>query len=184
MSVSDLTSQVSVRVISASELGDVIDDLARGFRDTVNGGSPLGFMPPITLEEARDYWISVGPELASGARLLVVVFHEGLAVASAQLALSKRANSPHRAVIEKVFTTPAARGRGIGTTLTEGVEQVGLQNGRTLLQLNTRHASQAQRWYERLGYVEVGVIPGWTIGPNGERYDHVEMYKELKRRQL
>jgi hypothetical protein len=22
-------------------------------------------------------------------------------------------------------------------------------------------------------------MPGWTIGPAGERYDHVELYREL-----
>jgi GNAT superfamily N-acetyltransferase len=173
------TIPTSVLVVSAGELDALIDDLARAFADTVNGGSPLGFMPPISVDVAREYWVSVRPELQSGARLLLVAFHEDAVVGSAQLALSLRANSPHRATVEKVFTSPAMRGQGVGTALMRAAESVGLRNGRTLLQLNTRHGSPAQRWYEALGYHLVGVIPGWTIGPAGERYDHVEMYKAL-----
>ena len=173
--------QISVRVVGLADLDGLIDGLAHAFRETVNGGSPLGYLPPLSLEVAREYWISVRPELESGARLLLVALRDAAVVGSAQLSLSQRANSPHRATVEKVFTAPAMRGRGVGTALMLAAESVALQNGRTLLQLNTRHGQAAQRWYEALGYHLVGVIPGWTIGPGGERYDHVEMYKELKK---
>ena len=105
--VVDYAQSVSMRVIAPAELIDVISDLTDTFVDTVNNGSPLGFMPPITRDMARDYWISLLPELRSARRLL-------------------------------------------------------------------------NFWYKALGYTDVGVIPGWTIGPNGERYDHVSMFEELR----
>jgi len=172
---------VSMRVIAAPELIDVIGDLSEFFVETVNGGSPLGFMPPITRDTARDYWISLLPELRALRRILLVAMSGGRVVGSAQLELSRRANSPHRATVEKVFVARPVRGRGVGTALMNTIEDVALQHGRTLLMLNTRNDLPPHRWYKTLGYVDVGVIPGWTIGANGERHDHVSMYKELRR---
>lgn len=171
---------ISMRVIAASELIDVIGDLSDLFVETVNGGSPLGFMPPITRDTARDYWISLLPELRALRRILLVAMSEGRVIGSAQLELSRRGNSPHRATVEKVFVARSVRGRGVGTALMNAIEEVALQHGRTLLMLNTRFDLPPHRWYQSLGYKDVGVIPGWTIGANGERFDHVYMYKELR----
>lgn len=178
--VADYAQTVSMRVIAASELITVISDLTDTFVETVNGGSPLGFMPPITRDQSRDYWISLLPELRGNRRLLIVAMSNGRVVGSAQLALSQRANSPHRAEVEKVFVARSARGGGVGTALMRAVEEVAVQHGRTLLLLNTRYNEPAYFWYKVLGYSDVGVIPGWTIGANGERYDHVSMFKELR----
>jgi GNAT superfamily N-acetyltransferase len=82
-------------------------------------------------------------------------------------------------LVEKVFVGRSVRGRGVGTALMNTIEDVALQHGRTLLLLNTRNDLPPHRWYRSLGYHDVGVIPGWTIGANGERYDHVSMFKEL-----
>ena len=179
-SVADYAQTVSMRVIAASGLIDVISDLTDVFVDTVNNGSPLGFMPPITRDQSRDYWISLLPELRAVRRLLIVAMSHGRVVGSAQLALSQRANSPHRAEVEKVFVARSARGCGVGTALMRAVENVARRHGRTLLLLNTRWQEPAYFWYKILGYSDVGLIPGWTIGPQGERYDHISMYKSLE----
>ncbi len=42
-----------------------------------------------------------------------------------------------------------------------------------------RKDGRAETFYKRLGYREAGVIPGWTLGPAGERYTHVTLYREL-----
>jgi GNAT superfamily N-acetyltransferase len=111
--------------------------------------------------------------------ILFVAMSEGSAVGSAQLVPSRLGNSPHRAEIEKVFVAREVRGRGVGTTLMKAIEQLALHYRRRLLLLNARVGEHAHTWYRRLGYREVGVVPGWAVGPDGERYDYVEMYKEL-----
>ena len=171
--------QVAIRTVGAEELSGVIRDLVHVFKDTVNNGSPLGFMPPITLETARDYWLSNLPQIQAGSRILLVATYEGSVVGSAQLELSQRTNSLHRADVQRVFVARALRGQGVGGALMEAIEDAARTHGRTLLTLNTRNNEPAHAWYKSLGYTDVGVIPGWTIGPNGERYDHVTMYKEL-----
>ncbi len=169
-----------MRVIAAPELIDVIGDLSDILVETVNGGAPLGFMPPISRDTARDYWISLLPELRSLRRILLVAMTNGRVVGSAQLELSRRGNSPHRANVEKVFVSRAARGHGVGTMLMSTIEDVALQHGRTLLVLNTRNDLPPHFWYRSLGWSDVGVIPGWTVGSHGERFDHVSMYKDLR----
>lgn len=170
---------ITIRRIAATDLDAHVPALTRIFRDTVNAGSPLGFLPPITEEQARIHWLLLFPELRSGARILLGAFSDDDLVGSGQLLLSQRANSPHRAEIQKLFVTPGSRGKGIGRSLMEALHYVAREHGRTLILLNTRHDGPAERFYQDLGYIESGVLPGWTIGPAGERYDHVTMYREL-----
>jgi acetyltransferase len=175
------SESTTIRRIFASDLKYVISDLVDVFTDTVNGGSPLGFLPPITRDEARDYWISLFPELATGSRLVFVAFNGDRVVGSGQLALSQRSNSPHRAEAQRLFVARTVRRQGVGRSLVHALHDVARKNGRTLISLSTRRGEPAEEFYKGLGYVEAGVIPGWTIGPAGERYDHVTMYRELDR---
>lgn len=175
------TSPVTIRQIHAPDLKHVITDLIDVFLDTVNSGSPLGFLPPITREMAREYWISLLHELQpNGGRILLVATNEvGRVVGSGQLALSQRQNSPHRAELQRLFVARAARGQGIGAALVLALHDVARQHGRTLISLSTRRGEQPEDFYKSLGYKEAGVIPGWTIGRAGEKYDHVTMYQEI-----
>jgi acetyltransferase len=170
----------TIRQIRAADLKYILTDLTDVFVDTVNNGAPLGFLPPITRETSRDYWISLIPELGPGGRILLIAANdEGRIVGSGQLALSQRENSPHRAELQKLFVARAARGRGIGESLVTALHRVAQQHGRTLITLSTRRGEPPEGFYKALGYREAGVIPGWTIGRNGERYDHTTLYHEL-----
>jgi len=175
----------TIRQIRASDLKHVITDLVDVFVDTVNNGSPLGFLPPITRETARDHWISLLPELQPGSRILLVACNdEGRVVGSGQLVFSQRQNSPHRAELQKLFVARAARGQRVGESLVLALHEVARQHGRTLITLSTRRGEPPEDFYKSLGYKEAGVIPGWTIGRDGERYNHVTMYTELGELQL
>jgi len=177
------STSTTIRRIRARDLKHVITDLTDVFVDTVNNGSPLGFMPPITREVARDFWISLLPELEAGSRILLVACIEDRVVGSGQLALSQRSNSPHRAELQRLFVSRAARGQGIGASLVMALHQIARQHGRTLISLSTRHNEPAEDFYKALGYKVAGVIPGWTIGPSGEQYDHVTLYQDLAERE-
>jgi hypothetical protein len=52
------------------------------------------------------------------------------------------------------------------------------QRDRTLLLLNARR-NVADRFYKPLGYREVGVIPGYSLGSNGARIDTASLYLQL-----
>ncbi len=139
----------------------------------------MGFFAPLSETMARQYWLSIVPELESGSRVLLAAYDGDRLVGSGQLALAQRQNSPHRAELQKLFVATSARGRGVGRSLMDALHETALREGRHLIMLNTRKGIPAEGFYKSLGYLEVGVMPGWTIGPSGERYDHVERYREL-----
>ncbi len=167
------------RVIAPGELGRLLPTLVGLLRETVNGGESLGFLPPLTLEGARSYWLSLRPELETGSRLLLLARTGAGIVGSCQLALAPLPGARHRAEVQKLFVAPAARGLGVGRALMAALHEAAWEHGRSLLLLNTRRGNPAERFYKGLGYREVGVLPGWTLGPQGERYNHVALYKEL-----
>jgi ribosomal protein S18 acetylase RimI-like enzyme len=173
------SASTTIRSVSSLELVGLLPELAELFRETVNGGSPLGFLAPITHAAARDYWISLIRELEVGSRILLIASGDNIVVGSGQLELSQRPNSPHRAELQKLFVERASRGQGIGRSLVRALHDSARENGRTLIRLSTRHGEPAEKFYKSLGYQEVGVIPGWTIDRAGERYDHVELYQDL-----
>jgi len=146
---------------------------------TVNGGYPLGFLPPLTHDRARHYWLSLRHDLQSNSRLLLAAYSGDRIIGSAQLAFSAWPNSRHRAELQKLFVAPALRGKGVGKSLMAAIHNAARQHGRTLLLLNTRRGQPAEAFYRQVGYREIGVVPGYTMGPAGERYDTVAFYNEL-----
>ena len=168
-----------VRRIWPSEIDVLLPSLVSVLRETVNGGSPLGFVPPITPAQGREYWLSLRPELYAGSRVLLAAFAERRLIGSGQLRLPSVPNGLHRAEVQKVFVGGTRRGRGVGRILMAALHDAARQHGRRLLLLNTRRGGRAEDFYKSLGYREVGVVPGYTMGPSGERYDSTALYHEL-----
>jgi hypothetical protein len=61
----------------------------------------------------------------------------------------------------------------------EQVEREALQEGKTLLVLDTVTGDDAERLYERLGWTKVGVIPGYALYPDGRLCDTTYFWKAL-----
>ncbi|RFU26947.1 hypothetical protein B7463_g9384, partial [Scytalidium lignicola] len=91
---------------------------------------------------------------------------------------------PFRGAVEMLMVSPAHRRLGLATKLMLKLEEIALQEGRTLLHLSTTVGSPAAEYlYPRLGYVKVGVVPNYGIVPNtGELVDGVYFYKDLRLR--
>ena len=170
---------ITIRQLSALEFVALLPDLIELFVESVNIDSPDGFLAPITRAVARDYWISLIPELEGGSRLILIAYRENVVVGSGQLALSQRSSSPHHAELETLFVERASRGEGIGRSIMQALHCVARQNGRTLILLNARRGEPAEDFCKALGYREARLIPEWTIFPAEERDGHVTLYQEL-----
>lgn len=171
---------VSILPVAASELPRYLPELTALLVATVNDvGVPLGFLPPITETQARQYWVNLQRELEGPNRTLLVALDEGRVVGSGQLALSTVANAYHRAEIQKLFVDAKAMGKGIGRMLMEELHQLSRRAGRPLVVLQTRRGIGAARFYLAMGYKEGGVVPGYTIDREGKRYDTITFYLEL-----
>src|SRR5512145_3376890 len=84
------------RLMSPAELEHFMPALVEILCDTVNGGASLGFLPPLTREEALHYWLSLRPEVQAGSRLLLLACTEDRVVGSGQLAFSSLPSGRHR----------------------------------------------------------------------------------------
>jgi acetyltransferase len=119
--------------------------------------------------------------LAEAGRTVLVAELDGEVVAMAHLAPSGAANAPHRAEVQRVAVAEAARGAGVGRHLMAAVEVAALEQGLTLLWLTTHEHSDACAFYEAVGYTKLGVMPDYSLRPDGTVSPAAFYFKELRR---
>jgi acetyltransferase len=158
----------------------MIDDLTRLLQEAAASGVSLGFVTPFDDNTMRRYWQGAIAEVEAGARILLAARDEdGALIGSAQLDLATTPNAQHRAEVQKVCVARSARGQGAGTQLLLAIEEAARAAGRTLLVLDTRKDGVAEGLYRRLGYREVGVIPGYARTVDGSMVTEVFFYRTL-----
>lgn len=159
-----------------------IEELASVLIDCVEGGASVSFMLPLDRAAAVAFWTSVASGVASGARALLVA-EDALGICgTAQLVLALPPNQPHRADVSKVLVHRRARRQGVGAALMRAAESTAREHGRDLLVLDTVTNGDAQRLYERLGWVRVGDIPRYALMPTGEFCSTTYYYRDLAAR--
>lgn len=158
-----------------------LPELADILHGCVHGGASVGFILPFAAEDSAHWWrAKVLPAVAAGERRLLVARRKGHILGTAQLDLGTPPNQRHRAEVCKVLVHPDARRQGLGRALMEAVEPIASAEGRNLLTLDTVSGSPAQALYESLGYVLVGVLPGWARAAGEDRLEGTAiMYKRL-----
>lgn len=169
----------SIERVSPEEEPAVLPHLIPLLQDTVASGASVGFLPPLSTEDAQQYWSTVFEEVVQDTCVLLVACKAGQIVGSVQLALATKSNARHRAEVQKLFVLSSQRRRGTGRALMQAVEQVARSEGRTLLVLDTRQGGAAEQLYRTLGYREVGVIPAYARSATGALDSTVIFYKTL-----
>jgi len=160
-----------------------IGQLAELLMDAVEGGASIGFMPPLSREQALAYWQEVIADMRSGHRLLLVSMDGDLVQGSVQIHLEPRANGNHRAEVIKLFVHRRARRRGLAKALMLEVESTARRLGRTLLLMDTRKGGEAEKMCQSLGYVKCGEIPKYARSGDGSLDPSVFYYCQLEDRE-
>ena len=157
-----------------------IEELNALLIDSVDTGASIGFLPPLSAEEATAYWAGVAAEVRAGEKFLLVA-HDGAGtlVGSAQLALASKANARHRAEVQKVMVHTAARRQGLAFALMRALDVLAQQIGRTLLVLDTRQGDPSEQLYQKCGYTMVGIIPAYARNGDGGLDATVLYYRQL-----
>lgn len=167
---------------SAADLDRHLTAFAALLRDCVRDGASVGFVWPLSLEDATAFWRdTVHPRVAAGRHLLWGAWADGRLVGTVQLEVDMPPNQPHRGAVTKLLVHPDARRQGLGRRLMTTLETAAVRHGRTLLTLDTRVGDPSAALYTQLGFVPVGEIPGWSLDPHDP--DKVDptlfMYKPL-----
>ena len=156
-----------------------VRELAELLVDCVDGGASVGFMHPLSLARAVQYWNRIGAALIRGERAILVGEDHGRIVGTAQLVLEQPENQLHRADLSKMLVHRCARRHGLGAALVRAAESLGREYGRSLLVLDTVTGTDAERLYVRLGWQRCGEIPGYALWPNGGLCPTTYYYREL-----
>jgi ribosomal protein S18 acetylase RimI-like enzyme len=143
--------------------------------DSVRQGASVGFLDPLSVDEADAYWRRIQASVERG-RCVLLLTDDGSG--TVQLDVDTLPNQPHRATVSKLLVHSGARRRGIGTALMEELERVAAGAGRWLLTLDTA-TDDAARLYERLGYARAGEIPEYALNPDGSPAATVFYFKRL-----
>ncbi|HVQ29627.1 MAG TPA: GNAT family N-acetyltransferase [Vicinamibacteria bacterium] len=166
---------------SATSLDQDVDMLAEVLHAVVHAGAGVSFVVPFSRDEARVYWRErILPGVRARTRRVLVARWGARIVGTVQLDLATPPNQQHRAEVAKMLVHPEARRRGVARALMTSLEAIARSEGRTLLTLDTVTGGNAEPLYRSLGYVTVGVIPGYaraSLTPDLEAT--TIMYKDL-----
>ncbi|MEO7713763.1 MAG: GNAT family N-acetyltransferase [Gemmatimonadaceae bacterium] len=174
------SSTPTTRRVSALD-DALIEGLADVLIDCVEGGASVSFMHPLPRRRALEFWRRVARGVTAGERALVVAEDAAGVCGTVQLVLDQPENQPHRADLSKMLVHRRARRRGLGVALMRAAEATARECGKTLLVLDTVTGGDAERLYEQLGWVRVGVIPRYALMPQGESCDTTVFYRDLLR---
>jgi ribosomal protein S18 acetylase RimI-like enzyme len=154
-------------------LGDLL-------HDCVHAGASVSFILPFSRDDAAAFWREkVLPAVQAETCLVLVARRADEITGTVQLDLATPPNQPHRGEIKKLLVHPSARRHGVARALMVSIEEQARAARRTLLTLDTASAA-AEQLYASLGYVRVGVIPGFSVRPDGRQLEGtMVMYKEL-----
>ena len=151
--------------------------LARLHAEAIAAGMALGAAPSTdvaTLERSHR------AALAEPGCIVLVAERDGDVVGMAHIVPSGSANAPHRAEVQRIAVAQRERGTGVGRALMRAVEEAGLERGLTLLWLTTHDETDACAFYEAVGYVKLGVMPNYSLLPDGNLSPAAFYFKELR----
>lgn len=150
-------------------------------QDAVDDGASVGFIAPLSHEDARRYWDKTQNAVASGDTLLSLALDANNRVAgSVQLGFASFPNGHHRLEVKKLLVHRDYRNQGIAKSLMARIEEKARALNCWLLVLDTVEESVASRLYTRLGYVQAGVIPQFALSSAGIYEGTVVFYKVLR----
>jgi GNAT superfamily N-acetyltransferase len=155
-----------------------IEGLADVLVDCVEGGASVSFMSPLTRDRAKDFWRRVAQGVAADERALLIAEDAQGVCGTVQLILGQPENQPHRADLAKMLVHRRARRKGLGEALMQAAENTARECGKTLLVLDTA-SGDAERLYERAGWIRVGAIPGYALLPQGGLCATTVYYRNL-----
>ncbi len=155
-----------MEIVALRSSPDIIAALAQLLVDTVASGASVSFMHPLAPHD-------------QGARVILGALEDDQLIGTVTLLLDLPPNQPHRTEIAKMMTRPTHRGRGIGRALMREAERIARQRGRTLLTLDTADEDGAAPFYEKLGFIRAGLIPGYALKPYGGLCGTIIYWKRL-----
>lgn len=174
---------LTIERLGAADFERYRGDLIQLLLDAVQQGASVGFLADLDQVEASAYFDQVLNGLGDGSLLLWVAVQGGRVLGSVQLGLCQKRNGLNRAEVQKLLVHSTARRRGIARALMLRLQGEATELKRGLLYLDTEAGSDAEPFYQALGYTSIGGLPDYACGPDGSYRANAIYYKTLSRPQ-
>ena len=171
------------RRLSAVDLVTYTPGLAALLVDAVEDGASVGFLAPLAIDGAAEWWAGQAGSIRGNRTILWATADASGVTGTVQLHLAPLPNSRNRASIAKLLVHRRARNNGVARRLLSAAEQFATESGITLLTLDTETGSPAETLYKKTGWTESGTIPAYAADPSGTLRSTTILYKELPPRQ-
>ncbi|MEV4197516.1 GNAT family N-acetyltransferase [Micromonospora globbae] len=147
--------------------------------DVSNAGGAVGFVPPVTAADVRTIADPTFAAIAEGPDRLLLGYAGDRLVAALVFADNRFALKAHWCVLKRVMVHPDTQGNGYGLALMREAERIGREMGLSALHVTLRDGLGLDRFYRRLGYREIGRLPGALRVAPGDDRDEVLMWLDL-----
>lgn len=148
------------------------DELAQLLLDAHASNMALGLAAPLTREVAAEEWRQLSGVLLAAAE-------DGVVVGAVNLAPSTTPNGRHRAEVQKLAVRIDRRGGGIGAALLAAAVERARAMELRLLWLTTHADTRSDAFYVRRGWTRMGVMPEYSVAPDGRFVTNVFFYLQL-----
>ncbi|GIE95709.1 GNAT family N-acetyltransferase [Paractinoplanes rishiriensis] len=159
--------------------GDLRRRIVALWVEVTNAGGAVGFVAPVTADEVRPVADASLAAVADGTDRLLIGLDGGELVALLFVASNRFVLKDHWRVLKRVMVTPRIQGRGYGAALMREAEKVGRQMGLAAFQVTVRGGENIEGFYARLGYREVGRLPGALRVAQDDDRDEILMWLSL-----
>jgi GNAT superfamily N-acetyltransferase len=169
-----------VRIVEPGDMERLRPRLGELLIDSVAHGASVGFLVPLSDEDADAYWRRIERKVADGLVVVVVgTVEDGPIVGTVQLDIDTLPNQPHRGTVSKLLVLSTARRQGVGEALMAELERLAAERGRWLLTLDTA-TPEAERLYSRTGWSRSGSIPDYAMNPDRSLTPTTFFWKDLR----
>ena len=163
-----------VREVSAADDG-LRATLLRCWVEVTNAGGAVGFVPTVTDGDVAPVLDELLDGVRSGRSTLCVLEVDGEVAGWATLVRSGSHQRQHWASVLRVQVHPSRQGAGLGRVLMSGVHDIARRHGFEFLFLTVRGGTGIEAFYTRLGYGEIGRMPGALRLAPGDDRDEIFM---------
>lgn len=147
--------------------------------EATNAGGAVGFVAPVTADEVTPMAHDALAGVADGPDHLLVAYDADDLAALLFLTDNRFALEAHWGVLKRVMVRPRHQGRGHGAALMRQAGRIARTIGWQALHVTVRGGLGLEEFYKRLGYREVGRLPGALRVAAGDDRDEILMWLPL-----
>ena len=147
--------------------------------ETTNAGGALGLPEPADPVSAAPVAEPTWARIEGGQDSLVVLYDDDLPIGWVALAANASPLEQHWRTVRRMQVLPSYQGKRYGETLLLAAEDHARKLGLDALHLTVRGKTGTERFYEKLGYAVVGVLPNALRIRADDVRDQLYLVKQL-----